>query len=174
MGAITGVIISILVARWSYQILYVSKFNFWGRVEFQNFYDCDYPVFDTFKQVTIWKRTFKWRILLEIEPLVFEPKPTHFQKTFYLQIVDCFDELFLKAVPALNRSYGEIKESIVQYRKQVQPLLILVPLSEDKEWRIYCASDENLAFILYFKGFDFVKAAKFDIEKMKREEDVGH
>ena len=170
MGAIFGILLSLILAKWSYNILYVSKNKFWGRLEFQNFYDCNYPVFDTYKQVRIWNQTFRWRVLLEIEPLVYDPKPTPFQKDFYLQVVERFDELFIQAIPSLHQCFGEIKPTIVNFRETVQPLLVIVPLSEQKEWRIYCVTSDNLAFTLYFKGYQFEYVEKFDKVKMEESE----
>ncbi len=163
MYGIIGMLVIALLAKWSYSMLYMSKNDFWGSMEMQDFQGYDSPVFDTTKQVRIWRRTFKWRILLEIEPLIFDPKPTPFQKTFYLKAVEQFDALFIQSIPAIHESYGEVKQSIVQYKENVQPLLMIVPLNEETEWRIYCATPDNLAFILFFKGLTFDRVTKFDV-----------
>ena len=166
MSGIIGILVLALLSNWSYNMLYKSKNNFWGTLETQDFQGYPHPVFDTIKQVQIWRRTFKWRVLLEIEPLIYAPKPTLFQKEFYLKVVEQFDALFIQAIPAIHESYGEVKQTIVKYKENVQPLLIIIPLNMENEWRIYCVTPDNLAFILFYKGYTFDHITKFDVAAM--------
>ncbi len=168
MYGIIGMLVIALLAKWSYSMLYTAKNDFWGSMGMQEFQGYDSPVFDVSRQVKIWRRTFKWRVLLEIEPLIYDPKPTHFQKAFYLKVVEQFDALFIQSMPAIHESYGEIKQSIVKYKENVQPLLMIVPLNEETEWRVYCATPDNLAFILYFKGLTFERVTKFEVAAMNQ------
>ena len=168
MYGIIGMLVIALLAKWSYRMMYISKNDFWGSMEIQEFQGYDSSVFDVTREVRIWRRTFKWRVLLEIEPLIYDPKPTPFQKTFYLKVVEQFDALFIQSMPTIHESYGEIKQSVVKYKENVQPLLMIVPLNEETEWRIYCATPDNLAFTLYFKGLTFERMTKFDVEAMSQ------
>ena len=166
MSGIIAVLVLAVLSNWSYNMLYKSKNNFWGELKIQDFQGYPNPVFDTTRQVRIWKRTFKWRVLLEIEPLVYDPKPLFFQKEFYLKVVAQFDALFIQAMPAIHESYGEEKQTIVKYKENVQPLLMIVPLNMDNEWRIYCVTPDNLAFTLYYKGYTFNRVTKFEVAAM--------
>ncbi len=166
MTGIIAVLVLALLSNWSYNMLYRSKNNFWGVVELKDFHGYPSPVFDTIKQVRIWKRTFKWRILLEIEPLVYDPKPLPLQKDFYLKVVEQFDNLFTQSTAAIHESYGGEQQSIVKYKKNVQPLLIIVPLNMENEWRIYCVTPDNMAFILFYKGYTFDRVTKFEVAAM--------
>ena len=166
MSGIIAVLVLAVLSNWSYNMMYKSKINFWGTLKMQDFQGYPNPVFDTTKQVQIWRRTFKWRILLEIEPLVYDPKPLPFQKEFYLKAVAQFDALFTQAIPTIHESYGEVRQTIVKYKENVQPLLIIVPLNIDNEWRIYCVTPDNLAFILFYKGYAFDRLTKFEVAAM--------
>ena len=98
-----------LVRKAKDELTYHSKDKFWGKLVIERLADSPLPMFRSMKMVTLWDKTFTWGVMLDIEPIVADPKPTADQKERYLYIVENIDALFLKTMRTLHIHFGEVR-----------------------------------------------------------------
>ena len=150
-----------LVRKVKDELTYHSKDKFWGKMVMERLSDSPSPEFRVTKMVTLWDKTFTWGVMLEIEPIVADPKPTEYQKERYLYIVENIDALFLKTVRTLHIHFGEVKEYVAKHRRLLFPRVLYVPLLAETEWSIYIQSIKDENFILHYKGDTFLKVENY-------------
>ena len=142
MNIAIGLTVSSLFSRMKDKIIYHSKHPFWGKIVVEKLADSPTPEFKAAKLLTVWDKTIKWGVLLEIDQTIADPQPTAFQKMRYLHITENLDAYFLPAMRTLHLLFGEVKEYVIKYRRHIYPRLITLPLSAETEWSIYFQTSE--------------------------------
>ena len=150
-----------LVRKVNDELNYHSKDKFWGKLVIERLADSPLPMFRSMKMVTLWDKIFTWGVMLDIEPIVADPKPTADQKERYLYIVENIDALFLKTMRTLHIHFGEVKEYVIEYRWLLVPRVLYIPLSAETEWSIYIQSVEDENFSLHYKGDTFLRVENY-------------
>ena len=90
MNIASGLIISSLFRQVRDSVIFDFKDKFWGKVKRENVADSPTAEFRATKLVKVWDKTLQCGVLLEIEPLIADPRPTEFQKEFFLHISTTF------------------------------------------------------------------------------------